>query len=63
MRSYRLCFLISLLFSFYWMFVLNEGKFVSLDGTSAGEGVFALGFVIFILLFSLFCFLVQKGGD
>lgn len=62
-RSYRVCFLVSLLFSFYWMFVVNQDTFVSLDGTTGGGGVFALGLVVFILLFSIFCFLAQKGGD
>lgn len=60
LQRYRLCFLISLVCSFYWMFILNKENFVSLDGTFGIEGYFALGIVLFILLASLISFMGQK---
>lgn len=63
LRRYRLCFLISLVFSCYWMFVLNQEKFVSLDGTFEGRGLFALGIVTLVLASSLFSFFTQSETD
>jgi hypothetical protein len=52
-----------MLFSFYWMFVLNREKFIALDGTFEGGGVFGIGIVLFVLMISLLLFLAQSGSE
>lgn len=61
LRRYRLSYLISLIFSLYWLLVLNQNKFVSLDGEFASQGWLLLGGVLLLLLVALFCFLTQSN--
>jgi len=60
MRRYRLSYLVSLIFSLYWLLVLNKEKFVSMEGDFAGNGMFLLGGVLLLLIFAIFCFLTQS---
>jgi hypothetical protein len=60
MRRYRLIYLVSLVFSLYWLLVLNKDKFISLDGEFASQGWLLLGGVLVLLLIALFCFLSQS---
>ncbi len=55
MRRYRLIYLVSLIFSLYWLLVLNQTKFVTLDGEFATQGWLRMGGVL-LLLITLFCF-------
>lgn len=59
MQRYRLCFVVSLIFSFYWMFALNKEQFVSLDGTFDGGGFYVLGGAVLVLMISLISFFTQ----
>jgi hypothetical protein len=61
LRRYRLSYLVSLIFSLYWLLVLNQSKFVSLDGEFASQGWLLMGGVLLLLLVALFCFLTQAN--
>jgi len=61
LRRYRMSYLVSLVFSLYWLLVLNQNKFVSLDGEFATQGWMLLGGVLLLLLVALFCFLAQSS--
>jgi len=42
-NRYRSCFLISLSFSFYWLFILNKEIFVNTEGELSGGVYYYLG--------------------
>ncbi|MBU0673876.1 MAG: hypothetical protein KJ950_04465 [Proteobacteria bacterium] len=60
-QSYRTCFLISLAFSLYWLFILNQDKFVSAEGVFGDQGFIYLGVGMFLLLIALFSFMSQRA--
>ena len=52
---YRLCFMVSLVFSFYWLFILNQQIFVATDGSLQGGHLPYIGVGV--------CFLLLLGGS
>lgn len=52
---YRFCYMISLVFSFYWLFILNQHIFVTADGSLQGGMLPYVGVGV--------CFLLLLGGS
>lgn len=52
---YRFCYTVSLVFSFYWLFILNQHIFVTADGSLQGGFLPYIGVGI--------CFLLLLGGS
>lgn len=59
MRYYRITYLVSLIFSIYWLVVLNQDKFTSLADDAAVDSWILIGGGLVVLVIALFCFLAQ----
>ena len=59
-RYYRACYLISLSFAFYWLFLLNQKNFVNSQGELLGGLFFYLIFGSLFVLSVLISFLNKK---
>jgi hypothetical protein len=60
MRYYRVTYLISLIFSLYWLVVLNQDKFGPLASDTASNSWVLMGGGLVLLILALFCFLAQS---
>lgn len=60
MRYYRITYLVSLVFSLYWLVVLNQDKYVPLASDAASDSWMLMGGGMILLLVALFCFLAQS---
>ena len=63
MRYYRITYLVSLIFSIYWLVVLNQDKFGSMASDMSAEGWWLMGGGLVVLIIALFCFLAQSNTD
>ena len=52
---YRFCYMVSLVFSCYWLFILNRHLFVTADGSLLGGSLSYIGVGV--------CFLLLLGGS
>ena len=57
----KLAFLVSLVCSLYWMFCLNQEKFVSPDGDFVVAGVLTMLGACVLLVIALYAFLTQNS--
>ena len=55
-NRYRACFLISLTFSFYWLFILNKKVFITPQGELAGGIYYYLGAAVVFLIALFFSY-------
>jgi len=62
MRFYRITYLVSLIFSLYWLVILNQDKFGPLAGETAADSWVMMGGGLFLLMVALFCFLAQSDN-
>jgi len=60
MRYYRITYLVSLIFSLYWMVVLNQDKFGPTSTEVASDSWLLMGGGLLLLILALFCFLAQS---
>lgn len=63
MRYYRISYLVSLIFSLYWLVILNEDKFGTLAGDAASNSWVLMGGGLLLLILAMFCFLAQSSAE
>lgn len=61
-RYYRISYLVSLIFSLYWLVILNQDKFGPTTSDVASDSWLLMGGGLFLLILAMFCFLTQSDN-